>query len=167
MAENWHDVSKAKVKEIAASYDLGCFERCSRHRSNNIIDARWVIIWNMIEGNVGVKCRLVVRGFKGKFQDPDVYPGATSRSGQRLVNAVAAGNPKFFLISFDVSQAIAKGMTFEELSALPGQGVRKVGFYVPKTDIECQRQLHGSQGLRSGHRNANYAKANLWVEICS
>ena len=141
IAENPREVSAAKVKEIAGVYDLGCFKRWPRHRSDNIIDARWLITWKMIEGNVGIKCRLTVRGFKDKFQDLDTYAGTTSRSGQRLVNAVAAENPEFILFSFDVSQAFAKGLTFEELSALSGQDIRKVEFDVPKADIDCLRQL--------------------------
>ena len=38
--ENWQDVSKAEVKEIAGLSDFGCSKRCLRHKSNNIIDAR-------------------------------------------------------------------------------------------------------------------------------
>ena len=71
----------------------------------------------MIEGNVGVKCRFIVRGFKDKYQDFDTYAGTTSRSGQRIVNAVVAENEDFILFSFDVSQAFANGLAFEELSA--------------------------------------------------
>ena len=59
---------------------------------------------DMIDGNVGVKCTLVVRGIKGEFQDSDTYAGTTSRSGQRFANAVAAGNQEFILSSCDVSQ---------------------------------------------------------------
>ena len=72
----------------------------------------------MIGGNVGVECRLTVRGFKDEFQDLDAYAGTTSRSGQRLVNAVAAENEYFILSSLDVSQAFAKGLTFKEFSEL-------------------------------------------------
>ena len=78
----------------------------------------------MIEGSVGVKCRLTVRGFKDKFQDFDTYAGTTSSSGQRSVNAVVAENPGFVLSSFDVSQAFAKGLTFKELSELTGTEIR-------------------------------------------
>ena len=101
--DNWQDVSKAKVKEITGLYDLWCFKRCPRHISKNIIDARWVIAWKMIDGAVGAKCRLIVRGFQDRFQDLDTYAGTTSRSGQRLVNAVAAEYKEFLLFSFDVS----------------------------------------------------------------
>ena len=82
-----------------------------------------------------------MRGFKDKFQDLDTYAGATGRSGQRFVNVVAAEHENFLLFSFDVSQAFAKGLTFEELSALTAQQIRKVEFDVPKADLECLRQL--------------------------
>ena len=57
------------------------------------------------------------------------------------MNVVAAENPEFILVSFDVSRVFAKGMAFEEFSALRGQDIRKVEFDVPKVDIECLRQL--------------------------
>ena len=101
----------------------------------------------MIEGNVGVKCRLTVRGVKDKFQDSDIYAGTTSRSGQRLANAVAAGVPEFMLSTFDVSQTSAKGMTFEELTALSGQDIRKVESDAPKADVGCLRELPGFRDL--------------------
>ena len=77
-----------------------------------------VITWKLIEGNVGSICRLTVRGFKDKSPDPDTYAGTTSRSGQRVVNVVAAENSEFILVSFDVFRAFAKRMTFEEFSTL-------------------------------------------------
>ena len=133
---------RQKVKEIAGLYDLGCFKRWARFKANSIIDAHWVITWTMIEGSVGVHCKLAVRGFKGKFQDLDTYAGATSRSGQRLTNAVAVGNKDFLLFNSDVSQAFAKGLAFEDFSAVTGQQIRKVEFDVPKVDLECPRQLY-------------------------
>lgn len=102
-----------------------------------IIDARWAITWKMVEGNVGVKCRLIVIGFNDTFKDLDTYAGTTSRSGQRLVNAAAAENPEFILSSFDVSQAFAKGVAFRRLSALTGTEVRKIEFDVPRAGLEC------------------------------
>ena len=134
VADNLKEASAATVKEISGLYDLGCFRRWPRFKSKNIINARWVTIWKMIEGTVGVKCRLAVRGFNDTFHDLDIYVGTTSRIGQRFANAIAAENLEFTLFSFDVSQAFAKGMTFEELSALSGQYIRKVEFDVPKAD---------------------------------
>ena len=45
------------------------------------------------------------------------------------------------MFSFDVGQAFAKGMAFEEFSALSGQDIRKVEFDVPKADVYCLRAL--------------------------
>ena len=95
----------------------------------------------MIEGNVGVKCRLTVRGFKDKFQHLDTYAGTTSCSGQRIVNADAAENEGFILFSFDVSQAFAKGLTFEESFKLTGTECRAVQFAVP--ELDCLKQIRG------------------------
>ena len=109
IVENRNEVFAAKVKEIAGLYDSGCPKRWLRLKRSIIIDVRWVILWKMIKGNVGVTCRLAVRGFKDKYQDFDIYAGATSHSGQSLVNAVAIENPEFILLRLDVSQAFAKG----------------------------------------------------------
>ena len=62
--ENYAEVRKAKVKGMAGPFGLECFKRWRTHKSDNIIDARWVVTWKMVEGNVGVKCRFAVRGFQ-------------------------------------------------------------------------------------------------------
>lgn len=113
MKEIYQETRKANVEDIAAPFGLGCSKRRPRHKSNNVIDARWVITWKRVGRNVGVKCRFIVRGFKDNCQDLDVFAGAVSSSGQRFDNAVAAGNFDFILVSFDVSQVCAKGLTFK------------------------------------------------------
>ena len=40
-----------------------------RASCKNIIDSRWVTTWKMIEGVLGIKCRLTARGFKDKMQE--------------------------------------------------------------------------------------------------
>ena len=65
------------------------------------------------------------------MQELETYAGTTSRCGQRLVNLAAAEHDDFVLFSFDVSQAFAKGMTFEEIAALTGDPLRSVQFEVP------------------------------------
>lgn len=45
------------------------------------------------------------------------------------------------LFSFDVSQAFAIGMTFNELSALAGAEIREVEFDMPRACLGCLRQL--------------------------
>ena len=79
-----------------------------RSGSHNIIDARGVITWKMIGGNVGATCRLIVRGVKDAFRDVDTYAGTISRSGHRLVNAIVAEHRGFILFSFDVSPVFVK-----------------------------------------------------------
>lgn len=77
-----------------------------------------------------------------------IYVG-NGRSGQRLVNAVAAGHGEFILFSFDVSQAFVKGLTFEELGALIGIGIRKAELDVPKHDFGFSRQIKGFETFHS------------------
>lgn len=147
IAANWQDVKQAKITKIKGFYDLCCFQRHPRDKSHNAIDARWAIIWNMFEGNVGAQCRFTVRGFRDNFQDFDIYAGATSRSGQRIVNAVVAELEGFSFISFDVSQTFAKGLIFVEFSRLTGIGCRAVQFDVPRLDLECFEQIKGFESF--------------------
>ena len=101
----------------------------------------------MFDGTVGAKCWLIVMGFKDKFQDLDTYAGTTSRSGQRIVNTVAAENEDFILTSVVVSPAFAKGLSFEELSKLTGTECRAVPLDVPKQDLDCLKQIKGFENL--------------------
>lgn len=50
--DDYQEVLDAKVEEIAGLYDLGCSRLLPRRKSNNISDARWVVTWNVIQGNV-------------------------------------------------------------------------------------------------------------------
>lgn len=141
--ENHEEVRQAKVKEINGLYEIGCSKRWPIIWFHNIIDARWVITWKIIEGNVGVKCRLTARGFKDRFQDSDTYAGATSRSGQRFVNGIAAENTEFILFSLNVRQAFATGLLLKELDELIGTEIRAVELDVPKPEFDCLRAITG------------------------
>ena len=70
------------------------------------------------------------------MQELKTHAGTTSRSGQCLVNGIAAEHDDFILFSFDVPQAFAKGMPFKELAALFGMELREVQFDVPLADVE-------------------------------
>ena len=100
VTENWVDVSNAKVKAIAGLYELGCFKRWPRHTSNKIIVARWLATWNMIEGNVGVKCRLAIRGFKDKFQDLDTYVGNCQQVWSKVGQRNCSTTPRIYVVQF-------------------------------------------------------------------
>ena len=71
------------------------------------------------------------------------YAGTASRSGQRIVNSVAAQHEDWVLFSFDVSQAFAKGMTFEELARLTGMPLRAVEFDLAPEDVQLLKKLKG------------------------
>lgn len=91
-----------------------------------------------------------MRGFNDTSKDFDTYAGATLRSGQRLVNVVAAENTDLVLSSFDVSRASVKGMVFEEFSALTGTDIREAQFDAPTSDLGCFRQIRGVDDFNPG-----------------
>ena len=76
-----------------------------------------------------------MRGFKDRQDQLETFAGTASRSGQRVVNAITAQNPDFVLFSFDVSQAFAKGLTFEEYARATGTQLRAVEFELAPSDI--------------------------------
>ena len=70
---------------------LGAFERVSEENASNVIDARWVLKWKMVNGERIISARLVVRGFKDlQAAQLSTFAGTTTRWGQRMVNSVAA-----------------------------------------------------------------------------
>ena len=134
--------------------DFECFVRTPRSKSRNIIGPRWVITWKIVDGAVGIKCRLTARGLKGLQQELETFAGTTLRHGQRIVNAVAAGHGDFVLFLFDVPQASAEGMAFVELAKLTGLELREVQFDIPKADIIVLQRLQS-------FRNFNLAVETL------
>jgi len=141
--DNIAKVNSLKFKEILGLHKLGCFRRRKKRHGDNVVDTRWVITWKMIDGNLEIKVRLTMRGFKDRDQDLETFAGTATRSGQRVVNHIVAQNPDFDLFSFDVSQAFAKGLTFEDLSRLTGTEVRKVQFRLAPEDIPILRKVPG------------------------
>ena len=100
----------------------------------------------MIDSLLGIKCRLAARGSKGTIQEFETYAGTTARCGQRLVNLVVAEHDDFVLFSFDVPQAFAKGMAFNELSESTGMELREVQFDIPHGDVELVTQIPAFKG---------------------
>ena len=136
-------VSAGKIKEIRGLHTLGCFKRMSRHTSKNRVDTRWVITWKLVDGVWVVKCRLTMRGFRDRCMTLETFAGTASRAGQRIVNSEAAQNDDFVLFSFDVSQAFAKGLTFEEIARLTGTPLREVEFDLASEDVQYLKSLPG------------------------
>ena len=75
--------------------------------------------------------------------------GGASRSGQRIVNSVVALQKDFVLFSFDISQASAKGATFEEIAKRTGTELRNVEFDLPPPLIS--RFFVNSRGSTTFH----------------
>ncbi len=136
-------VDASKLKEIKGLVELGCFKRRPKRGAFNVVDTRWVITWKMIDKVLQIKCRLTMRGFKDRQSDIETFAGTTSRAGQRVVNTVVAQEDDFVLFSFDVSQAFAKGLTFEEFARLTGQELRSVQFRLAPEDVPLLRHLPG------------------------
>ena len=136
-------VSVSKFKEIQGLFDLTCFCRFLRSKSRNRVDTRWVVTWKWVDGERVVKSRLTMRGFKDKCLTMETFAGTASRAGQRIVNSEAALDRDLVLFSFDVSQAFAKGLTFEEIARLTGTPLREVEFDLSPEDVDLIRRLPG------------------------
>ena len=81
---------QAMLDEMTRWHTLGAFQRMDRRLASNVIDARWVLKWKIVNGKRIIQARLVVRGFKDlQASSLSTFAGTTSRWGQRFVNSVA------------------------------------------------------------------------------
>jgi len=134
--ENNLEVSKTKLKELMALFELGCYKRFPRRRARNRVDTRWVHTWKLGEDLIRfIKSRITMRGFKDRCEWMETFAGTASRWAQRVVNSCTVQEEDFVLFSFDVGSAFAKGMTFEELSRLTGEPLRAVEFDLASEDV--------------------------------
>ena len=116
------ECNQAMLDELKRWLNLGAFERVSEKHAGNVIDARWVLKWKVVNGERIIQARLVVRGFKDlQAAQLSTFAGTTTRWGQRLVNSVAAqhGWPLF---TADVSQAFLMGADLRPGSSAQGRG---------------------------------------------
>ena len=143
LTKNAKEVALSKYKEIKGLFDLNCFKRMPRKLAKNILDTRWVITWKIVEGVRVIKCRITLRGFKDREQSYETFAGTASRAGQRVINSLAAQEEDMELFSLDVSQAFAKGLSFEELARAFGEPLREVEVDFNKGDVELLRTIPG------------------------
>ena len=135
--------NQAMLDELKRWLNLGAFERCQKEHAGNVIDARWVLKWKVVNGERIVQARLVVRGFKDlQAAQLSTFAGTTTRWGQRLVNSVAAQH-QWPLFTADVSQAFLRGLTFEQAAQLKDEVRRDVQFTVPPGSVNILRRLPG------------------------
>ena len=108
------------------------------------------------------------------MQELETYAGTTSRTGRRIVNTAGAVHLDLIFFSYDVSQAFAKGMAFEELSALIATELREDQFDIPVADIAIWKRMAGFESFNQLDENLNMVKPiysfkdapHLWIHTC-
>ena len=134
---------RAMIDELRRWQGLEAFERCPLAEADNLIDARWVLKWKVVDGQRIIKARLTVRGFRDmQAGQLATFSGTTSRWGQRIVVAVAV-QKRWALFSCDVAQAFLRGLSFRELAQIDGEVSRSVQFKLPAGSIPMLRALPG------------------------
>jgi hypothetical protein len=120
------------AKEWASWNDHQSFIPRLRSAAKNVIDARWVHKWKVVDGKKIIKSRLCVRGFKDvQGQHVTTSASTASRWGQIMVVSAAVQHGWEISIA-DVSTAFLQGMSFEELAKFTGEEIREVCFNPPK-----------------------------------
>lgn len=64
-----------------------------KHKSDNIINTRRVISWKRIGGNVGVKCRLLRRGYELEWANIGYVVAAKTRTPSWLALTLKDSDP--------------------------------------------------------------------------
>jgi hypothetical protein len=114
----------------------------------------------MIDGVRAIKGRWTLRGFKDRQQEYETFAGTASRWAQRLVASVTArAGTKYRQWSFDISQAFAKGMTFEELSKYTGEPLRHIQLQLSASDVEFVRKQKGFEDFDPARECIDMLKA--------
>jgi len=160
------ECNQAMLDELKRWLNLGAFERVSKKHAGNVIDARWVLKWKVVNSERIIQARLVVRGFKDlQAAQLSTFAGTTTRWGQRLVNSVAAqhGWPLF---TADVSQAFLRGLTFDQAAQLKDEVHRDVQFTVPPGSVNILKRLPGYQDFNPLTEVLRMLRCGFGVKIC-
>ena len=113
----------------------------------------------MIDGKRAIKARITMRGFKDSQQDMETFVGTATRMSQRVVTSITALHKDWFQWSFDVPQAFAKGMTFQEMSKLTGDPIRSVQVLLRPDDVEVIRAIPGYEDFDPARECLDMVKA--------
>ena len=142
--------------------NLGAFESVSKNHASNVIDARWVLKWKLVNDQRVIQARLVVRGFKDlQAAQLSTYAGTTTRWGQRLVNSVAAQH-QWPLFTADVSQAFLRGLTFEQAAQMKDEVQRDVQFTVPLGSTHHLKKLPGLSDFNPLAEVLRMIRCGIW-----
>ena len=146
------EIVEVKLKELSSLHELKCFRRKPRRNARNVIDVRWVMKWKIMDSVRRIKGRMTVRGFKDRDESAlETFAGTASRSDQRVVDSVSALEPDWVSFSIDVSQAFAKGMSFDELAEEKGEPARQVEFQLAGADLDILRKIPGFSDYDPAH----------------
>ena len=132
--EEWYDVVReAKRSELVGimKHDaMRCVKKLSC--STKSISSRWVLTWKMINGDLGVKTRLVIKGFLDPQVNQIITASATASALSHRMLASYAVNHALKVVSYDVSQAFLQGLLLKDLEKR-GEMKREV-FFDPQPD---------------------------------
>ena len=142
---NWDAVEKGIRAEVKSLHECQTFVRQSRKSAENVLSARWVHKWKVVDGKRVCKSRMTVRGFEDLAgNDVQTFAGTASRWGQRLVVSIAAQR-QWSIFCWDVSVAFLQGLTFQELAVMQGTPERNVCFVPPAGSEQYFQELPGMQ----------------------
>ena len=99
--EEWSDVVwKAKQSELVGIMKHDAM-RCVKkvNCSTKSISSRWVLTWKMINGDLGVKARLVIKGFLDPQVNQIITASATASALSHRMLASYAVNHEFKVVS--------------------------------------------------------------------
>ena len=108
---------QAMREELQRWTDHHAFERAPLGTARNLIDARWVLKWKVVDGVRRIKARLAVRGFRDS-QGPalSTFSATTSRWEQRLIASMTVQR-RWTLVSCDTAQAFLRGIPLAKCRA--------------------------------------------------
>ena len=99
--------------------------------STKSISSRWVLTWKMIDGQLDVKARLVIKGFLDPQVNQIITASATASALSHRMLTSYAVNHKLKVVSYDVSQAFLQGLLLKDLEKR-GDMRREVFFDPPQ-----------------------------------
>lgn len=140
---HWKEVEVGTRKEVASLHENKTFVLQDRATAKNVLSARFVHKWKLVDGVRVVKSRMTVRGFEDMAaNDLETYAGTATRWAQRIIVSAAAQR-SWRLFCFDVTVAFLQGLTFKEIAAAEGTPEREVSFSPPKGYEAYFRELPG------------------------
>ena len=146
-------------REILSLYENQTFTRESRKTARNIMSAKFIYKWKLIDGVKTIKARMTIRGFQDLAGATlETFASTASRWSQRCIVSCAAQR-SWKLFMFDVSVAFLQGLTFSELSENQGTVEREACFDPPPGTAQYFKELKGLESFNTVHEVFRMLKA--------